>query len=158
MKIFQKSSPNFTKSKAVRRIKYIILHYTGMKNQEVAIKRLQSKVAKVSCHYLIGKSGLIYKMVDENDIAWHAGNSSWRKDKNLNNSSIGIELVNNGFEKFPNKQISSLMILLKLIKKKFKIKSENILGHSDIAPDRKIDPGPLFPWYILKKNNLSNKH
>ena len=146
MKLIKKlKCTNFEKSK-FRVIKYIIIHYTDMKNQRVAIKRLQSKVAKVSCHYLISKKGKIYQLVNDKDIAWHAGVSKWRSDRNLNYCSIGIELVNNGSEIFPKKQISSLKILLKKLLKKYKISIKSILGHSDISPGRKIDPGPHFPW------------
>ena len=149
-------SPNFD-FKAKRTIKYIIIHYTGMKNQAVAIKRLQSKVAKVSCHYLVSKSGKIYQMVKDYNVAWHAGKSKWGKDVNLNKNSIGIELVNKGFENYPKAQIKSLVYLLKKLKTKYKIKPQNLLGHEDIAPKRKVDPGPLFPWSTLFKQGLSKK-
>ena len=139
-----------------RNIKYIIIHYTGMKNQKVAIKRLQSKVAKVSAHYLISKRGTIYQMVEDQNVAWHAGKSRWEKDVNLNSKSIGIEIVNNGNEIFPNNQIKKLADLLKFLKKKYKIKKKYVLGHSHIAPKRKIDPGPMFPWNFLHKRGLSN--
>jgi len=139
-----------------RKIKYIIIHYTDMKTLSSAIKRLQSKVAKVSCHYVISKKGTIYQLVNEKDIAWHAGISKWGKDTNLNDKSIGIELDNNGFEDYPNKQIKSLIKLIKKIKKKYKIRKNRVLGHSHIAPGRKIDPGPKFPWKMLYRNNLSN--
>ncbi len=149
-------SPNYDQ-KTNRKVKYLIIHYTGMKSQQVAVKRLQSKVAKVSCHYLISKTGFVYQMVKDQNIAWHAGKSKWRKDKNLNSSSLGIELVNNGKEKFPKKQINSLIKLIIKLKKKHKIKIKNVLGHEDIAPGRKFDPGPLFPWGLLNKNKLSKK-
>lgn len=156
MKIIFIGSPNFERAK-LRNIKYLIIHYTGMKNQKAAIKRLQSRVAKVSCHYLISKIGTIYQMVEDHNIAWHAGKSKWGADINLNSKSIGVELVNNGKEIFPKSQINSLIKLIKELKKKHKIKINNILGHQDIAPGRKNDPGPLFPWSILKKNKLSKK-
>ena len=91
-----------------------------MNNQKSAIKRLQSRVAKVSCHYIVSKKGKVYRMVNDKDVAWHAGNSKWKKDKNLNNCSIGIELINNGNEAFPDKQIISLIKLLKKIIQKTK--------------------------------------
>ena len=116
-----------------------------MENQKVAIKRLQSKVAKVSIHYVISKNGTVYQMVDDLNIAWHAGKSKWGRDTNLNSKSIGIELVNKGNENFPLKQIRKLSLLIKFLKKKHKIKKEHVLGHSHIAPNRKFDPGPLFP-------------
>ena len=145
MKFVKIPSPNFDKMQA-RPLKYIIIHYTGMNSQKVAIKRLQSKVAKVSAHYLISKRGTVYQMVEDKNIAWHAGKSQWGKDINLNNKSIGIEIVNTGKEAFPKDQIKQLLKLLKILSKKYKIKNKNILGHSDIAPNRKKDPGPLFPW------------
>jgi len=156
LKITFLKSKNFD-TKKIRRIKYIIIHYTGMKNQSLAIKRLQSRVAKVSCHYLISKKGKIYQLVKDNDIAWHAGKSRWNNDVNLNSKSIGIELVNRGQEAFPVAQIKTLLKLLIILKKKYKINSNFILGHEDIAPKRKIDPGPKFPWIALYKKNLSKK-
>ena len=148
-------SPNYSKI-IDRHIKYIIIHYTGMKNQKVAIKRLQSKVAKVSVHYVLSKKGRVYRMVNDKHIAWHAGISKWGKDINLNSNSIGIELVNNGKEEYPKKQINKLVLLIKYLKKKYNIKKKNVLGHSHIAPQRKIDPGPLFPWKYLNKMGISN--
>ena len=117
MKFKKIYSPNFDLF-LNRNIKYIIIHYTGMKNQKVAVKRLQSKVAKVSTHYLISKRGTIYQMVEDKNVAWHAGKSRWRKDVNLNSKSIGIEIVNNGNEIFPNNQMKKLADLLKFLKKK----------------------------------------
>ena len=149
-------SPNFD-LKNKRKIKYIIIHYTGMKTQKAAIKRLQSKVAKVSCHYLISRTGIIYRMVEDKNVAWHAGKSKWRRDINLNSSSIGIEMVNKGFESYPRAQVKSLISLLKKIKHKYKIKKNNILGHEDISPGRKKDPGPKFPWKKLYDSGLSIK-
>ena len=156
LKITFLKSKNFETIK-LRKIKYIIIHYTGMKNQLLAIKRLQSRVAKVSCHYLISKKGKIYQLVKDKDVAWHAGKSRWKNDINLNSKSIGIELVNRGQEAFPVAQIKTLLKLLIILKKKYKINSNFILGHEDIAPKRKIDPGPKFPWITLYKKNLSKK-
>ena len=156
LKINFKKSKNF-ETKKLRKIKYVIIHYTGMKNQVIAIKRLQSRVAKVSCHYLISKKGKIYQLVKDKDIAWHAGKSKWNNDINLNSKSIGIELVNTGKEAFPNDQIKSLIKLLLVLKKKYNINPNFVLGHEDIAPKRKIDPGPKFPWKTLYNHNLSKK-
>ncbi len=154
MKINFIYSPNFTPRKS-RKIQSIIIHYTGMRTLSASIKRLKSKKSKVSCHYLIDNSGKIVQMVKDQDIAWHAGISYWDGKKNLNNVSIGIELQNKGeefgYEKFRKNQISSLINLVILIKKKYNICDALILGHSDIAPDRKIDPGYLFPWIQLYK-------
>ena len=150
------NSKNFDIKKN-RKIKYIIIHYTGMKNQISAIKRLQSEVAKVSCHYLISKKGKIYQLVKDQNIAWHAGKSKWEKDTNLNSKSIGIELVNSGNEIFSKNQIEALLGLLTVLKRKYNINPKYVLGHEDIAPERKKDPGPKFPWTKLNKLNLSKK-
>ena len=162
-------SPNFNLKKRTRsKVKYLIFHYTGMRSENAAIKRLTSKSSKVSCHYLIKKNGAIIKIVPDLYIAWHAGISSWKKDKSLNSNSIGIEISNPGhdykYKNFSQKQITSIIDLSKNLKKKYKIKKENILGHSDIAPLRKKDPGEKFPWKLLNKkkiclwHNLSEKN
>ena len=162
-------SPNFDlKKRTSSKVKYLIFHYTGMRSENAAIKRLTSKSSKVSCHYLIKKNGAIIKIVPDLYIAWHAGISSWKKDKSLNSNSIGIEISNPGhdykYKNFSQKQIASIIDLSKNLKKKYKIKKENILGHSDIAPLRKKDPGEKFPWKLLNKkkiclwHNLSEKN
>ena len=162
-------SPNFDIKKRSRsRIKYLIFHYTGMRSERAAIKKLTSTNSKVSCHYLIKMNGEIIKIVPDLYIAWHAGISSWKNEKFLNSSSIGIEISNPGhafkYENFNQKQINSIINLSKNLKKKYKIKKENILGHSDIAPLRKKDPGEKFPWKLLYKkkiclwHNLSEKN
>ena len=156
-------SPNFDREKRpVSKIKYIIIHYTGMKNEIQAIKRLTDHRSKVSCHYFIKKNGNIIKMVPDNYTSWHAGVSFWKHDKFLNNKSIGIEISNPGHQynylKFLPNQISSLIKLIKKLKKKYKIKKTNILGHSDIAPIRKKDPGEKFPWKYLSENNIGLWH
>tara|TARA_Y100001960_G_scaffold314227_1_gene378167 strand:- start:135 stop:860 length:726 start_codon:yes stop_codon:yes gene_type:complete len=163
MKIINIYSPNHDnyKRKATS-IKFIILHYTGMQSERESIKRLCNLNSKVSCHYLINRSGKIYRLVNDNKIAWHAGKSCWGKFKNLNKSSIGIELVNKGhkfgYEKFKKKQINSLAKLCKQLKRKYNIKSKNFIGHSDIAPLRKIDPGEKFPWKYLAKKKMGIWH
>ena len=145
-----------------RKIKFIVLHYTGMQSERASIKRLTNEKSKVSSHYLINRNGKTIKMVDEKNIAWHAGKSKWKNFINLNNQSIGIELVNKGhqfgYEKFPKKQISKLVLLCKILIKKYKIKKANILGHSDIAPLRKMDPGEKFPWEHLSKKKIGYWH
>ena len=162
-------SPNFDiRKRSVSKVKYLIFHYTGMRSENAAIKKLTSKSSKVSCHYLIKKNGAIIKIVPDLYIAWHAGISSWKKDKSLNSNSIGIEISNPGhdykYKNFSQKQITSIIDLSKNLKKKYKIKKENILGHSDIAPLRKKDPGEKFPWKLLNKkkiclwHNLSEKN
>ena len=159
MKIKTIQSLNFpNKSRVKNSIKFVIFHYTGMQSEIASIKRLTNSSSKVSCHYLINRKGLIVRMVNDNKIAWHAGKSKWKRLKNLNKNSIGIELVNkghkNGYQKFQKKQINSLINLCKILRKKYLIKKENFLGHSDIAPLRKIDPGEKFPWKKLSRFNI----
>ena len=156
-------SPNFDeKKRRVKQIKFVIFHYTGMKRENDAIKKLTSKKSKVSCHYLIKSNGEILMIVPELYIAWHAGISFWKKYKLINKFSIGIELSNPGHEhnykKFPKKQINSLIKLSKFLIRKYKIKPSFFLGHSDIAVDRKKDPGEKFPWKYLSKKKIGLWH
>ena len=156
-------SPNFDlRKRSKRNIKYIIYHYTGMKNDKSAIKRLTDFNSKVSCHYYIHKNGKLTQLVPELYIAWHAGNSNWKNDQSLNKSSIGIEVSNpgheNGYEAFRTKQIKSLIKISKILITKYKIKKNNILGHSDIAPLRKKDPGEKFPWKFLSRKKIGVWH
>ena len=156
-------SPNFNvKKRRVKQIKFVIFHYTGMRRENDAIKKLTSKKSKVSCHYLIKNNGKILILVPELYIAWHAGISFWKKYKLINKSSIGIELSNPGHEhnykKFPKKQINSLIKLSKYLIRKYKIKPSFFLGHSDIAVDRKKDPGEKFPWKYLSKKKIGLWH
>ena len=152
-------SPNFSpKKRNFKDIKYLIIHYTGMKKTSDAIKRLINYKSEVSCHYFIKKNGETIRMVPDSYVAWHAGKSSWKKHNFLNKLSIGIELDNPGhdheYQTFKSEQIKSLIKLLKKLKTKYKIKKENVLGHSDIAPERKKDPGEKFPWYLLARSKL----
>ena len=156
-------SPNFNiKKRKPNQIKFIIFHYTGMKNESEAIERLTSIKSKVSSHYLIKNNGEIIVMVPDLYEAWHAGMSSWKNFKSLNKSSIGIEISNPGhnfkYKKFSKKQIQSIKDLSKFLIKKYKIDKKNILGHSDIAPDRKKDPGEKFPWKYLAKFKIGKWH
>ena len=129
-----------------------------MQSEIESINRLKNPRFKVSCHYLINRKGKIRQMVKDNNIAWHAGKSKWKKYNDLNHCSIGIELVNRGhkfgYQDYSKNQINSLLKLCKDLKKKYSIKKENFLGHSDIAPLRKIDPGEKFPWKKLSKHNF----
>ena len=139
MKIKTDFSQNFSpKIRPKNRIKYIIIHYTGMQSEIESIKRLKNIKSKVSCHYFINRKGQITQMVNDNQVAWHAGKSKWKNFKNLNENSIGIELVNKGhefgYQNFSTIQITNLINLCKNLKKKYVIKKENFLGHSDIAP------------------------
>jgi len=141
-----------------KKISFLILHYTALPSITDSIKYLCDKKNKVSCHYIISQNGKIYNLVDEKYRAWHAGQSAWLLEKDLNSASIGIELdfstINNN-NKFSKLLIESLISLLKYLKKKYKIDKKNILGHSDIAPYRKIDPGKKFPWKKLYNLDLS---
>ena len=163
LKIILNYSPNFNQKKRIaKQIKFIIFHYTGMKRESGAINRLTNIQSEVSCHYLIKNSGEIIKLVPDLYVAWHAGKSSWKNFKSLNKNSIGIEITNPGHEfgykKFSKKQIYSVLKLSKLLLKTYKISQKNILGHSDIAPERKKDPGEKFPWKFLCKNKIGLWH
>ena len=163
LKMATSYSPNFNLPKRLKHnIKFIIIHYTGMKKESVAITRLQDPKSKVSSHYLIKRNGEIINLVPDLFEAWHAGVSSWKHFKSINKNSIGIEMTNpghqHGYKRFSEKQIFSLQKLLKTLVKKYKIKKKYILGHSDISPGRKKDPGEKFPWEMLAKNKLSFWH
>jgi len=156
-------SPNFsTYRRNVKSVKYLIYHYTGMRSESKAINRLTDDKSKVSCHYFIKRNGSIILMVPDLYEAWHAGKSNWKKDKSLNKKSIGIEISNKGhqfgYENYSKKQIKSLIKLSKYLIKKYRIKKSNILGHSDIAFDRKKDPGEKFPWQHLSKKKIGFWH
>jgi len=156
-------SPNFSLPKRKRnKIKFIIIHYTGMKKETAAIKRLCNPATKVSSHYFIKKNGEILNLIPDLYEAWHAGKSKWKNYNSLNKYSIGIEIHNSGHnyfcENYSSNQIRSLKILLKKLIKNYKVKKKNILGHSDISPDRKKDPGEKFPWKDLSKYKLANWH
>ena len=156
-------SPNFDLKKRTKsKVKYLILHYTGMKSENAAIRKLTDSNSKVSCHYLIKKRGDIIQMVPDLYVAWHAGVSVWKKDRSLNSKSIGIEISNPGhqygYKNFNKKQIQSIIRLSKSLINKYNIKIENVLGHSDIAPLRKKDPGEKFPWELLAKKKICLWH
>ena len=156
-------SPNFNKKKRSKKeIKFIIIHYTGMKSEKAAIDRLTNIQSQVSSHYFISKNGNITLLVPELYIAWHAGKSKWKDKSFLNKNSIGIEITNPGhrfeYKNYTNKQINSIVILIKYLLNKYKISKKNVLAHSDIAPDRKKDPGEKFPWEYLAKKKLSIWH
>ena len=146
----------------IKNINFIIVHYTGMNNESQAIKRLCDFKSKVSSHYFIKNNGTIINLVPNLYEAWHAGKSYWKNYKSLNKYSIGIEINNPGhdykYTNFSIKQILSLKKLLKYLIKEYKIKPKNVLGHSDIAPDRKKDPGEKFPWHKLSKEKLCIWH
>tara|TARA_B000000532_G_scaffold215066_1_gene186478 strand:- start:85 stop:828 length:744 start_codon:yes stop_codon:yes gene_type:complete len=163
LKIFSNYSPNFNSIKRkTTQIKFLIFHYTGMKKESNAIKKLTSLGSDVSCHYFIKKNGETLLLVPDLYIAWHAGKSRWKHFKSLNINSIGLEISNPGhdhnYKKFSKKQIQSIIKLSKILIKKYNINSKNILGHSDISPERKKDPGEKFPWKELAKKGVGLWH
>jgi N-acetylmuramoyl-L-alanine amidase len=150
-------SPNFDERNAP--ISILVLHYTGMVDAKAAIDRLRDPEAKVSCHYLVAEDGQVLRMVPEEKRAWHAGRSFWRGVTDINSASIGIEIVNPGHEfgyrPFPEEQIDAVVPLVAEIKERYHITRGNVVGHSDIAPTRRADPGELFPWERLAKLRLA---
>jgi N-acetylmuramoyl-L-alanine amidase len=159
--IDQTPSPNFNDRKMP--INTLILHYTGMETGDAALQRMCDASAEVSAHYMIWEDGRINQLVDEANRAWHAGVGSWHGDTDINSCSIGIEIVNGGHDwplenghlpPYPPEQIASVIALSKAITKRHAIPADRIIGHSDIAPARKADPGEHFPWHQLAKQGL----
>ena len=146
-KIIEKPSPNYDERRLP--VSMIVIHYTETKTCDQALRILcdGSAPKRVSAHWLIDRDGTVYRLVDESKRAWHAGKSFWRGIEDCNSASIGIELVNDGTEEYPQPQLHALAELCAGIKSRHAIR--DIVGHSDIAPDRKRDPGPLFPWKML---------
>lgn len=157
MNITQQPSPNFD-SRDGQCVDMLVLHYTGMKSGESAIDRLCDESAKVSAHYMIDISGKIYQLVAEENRAWHAGVSYWRGNTNINQRSIGIEIVNQGHElnytTFPKAQMESVAKLCTEILSRHNIPARDVVAHSDIAPTRKKDPGELFDWKFLAEQGI----
>ena len=158
MKLIHKfKSPNYNDRKS-NNIEFIIIHYTALISISQSIKHLCLKDNKVSSHYVISQNGKIFNLVSEDKRAWHAGLSYWKGETDINSKSIGIELdysLDKKNNKFSKDLMKSLIILLKNLIKKYSIKPENILGHSDISPYRKKDPGEFFPWHLLEKKKLA---
>jgi N-acetylmuramoyl-L-alanine amidase len=150
-------SPNFDERGLP--VTMLVMHYTGMQDAASAIARLADPEAKVSAHYVVAEDGQIVAMVDEDKRAWHAGKSYWRGITDVNSASVGIEIVNPGHEfgyrPFPDVQIDAVLGLAKGIVQRHRITRGNVVGHSDIAPKRKEDPGELFPWYRFAKLRLA---
>lgn len=150
-------SPNFDERKSP--VSMLVLHYTGMPDAASAINWLANPESKVSAHYVVTEEGDVVRMVDEDKRAWHAGLSYWRGTSDINSASIGIEIVNPGHEwgyrPFPEAQIGALIPLVHDIVKRHRITRGNVVGHSDIAPARKQDPGELFPWARLARLRLA---
>lgn len=154
MNIIWHPSPNFNDRPVGAKINWIILHYTALENTETSLTWMCDPAKEVSAHYLICRTGKIYQLVEDQKRAWHAGVSHWKGEDNLNNTSIGIELDNNGTEPYTDIQIQALLKHLDYLCEKHKIPRSHILGHSDIAPDRKIDPGTHFPWDALYQHGF----
>jgi N-acetylmuramoyl-L-alanine amidase len=154
MSLIVAPSPNFD----TRRVPpdMIVVHYTGMTTGEAALARMCDPAAKVSAHYMIETDGRIFELVPEARRAWHAGVSFWKGERDINSVSIGVELVNpghdDGYPDFPADQIDALIGLMDAIRGRWDIPDGRILGHSDVAPDRKVDPGEKFPWKRLAQD------
>ena len=150
-------SPNWNERQLP--ISMVVLHYTGMETAEAALDRLCSEEAQVSAHYLIEEDGTVHRLVREDRRAWHAGKSFWRGVTDVNSASIGIELVNPGHEfgyrPFPDAQMEALLPLLADMVQRHDIPRANVVGHSDVAPQRKEDPGELFDWELLAAHRLA---
>jgi N-acetylmuramoyl-L-alanine amidase len=153
-------SPNVESRRDDRKPDMLILHYTGMEDAKKACRWLCDPVSKVSCHYLVDEHGAIVQMVDEGMRAWHAGVSSWKDEDDVNSSSIGIEIQNPGhtagYPDFPEAQMLAVIALCKDIVARYGIHPARVLGHSDIAPDRKIDPGEKFDWARLHRQGIGH--
>ncbi|WP_460923491.1 N-acetylmuramoyl-L-alanine amidase [Pontibacter brevis] len=137
---------------SMRRPNYVVIHHTAQNSTEQTLKTFTEPATQVSAHYVIGKNGQVYHMLNDYLRAWHAGAGKWGNNTDLNSSSIGIELDNNGEEPFTEPQINSLLKVLAILKKTHHISTANFIGHSDIAPVRKVDPNPTFPWKLLAEN------
>lgn len=154
MRIINTPSPNHGPRRGDAPVDMLVLHYTGMETAEASLARLRDSEASVSAHYLIDTDGTVHRMVAEERRAWHAGLAYWRGDTDVNSRSIGIELQNVGDAPFPDVQIKALIALAKDILGRHPITPFGIVGHSDVAPDRKVDPGDLFPWAYLARESI----
>ncbi|MBB4660095.1 N-acetylmuramoyl-L-alanine amidase [Parvularcula dongshanensis] len=140
-------------------VSMVVLHYTGMKTGAEALARLRDPAAKVSAHYMVEEDGRLYRLVPEERRAWHAGVAEWHGRRDVNAMSVGIEIVNPGHEfgyrDFPEVQMQTVLELLRQIRRRYDVAPENVVGHSDVAPDRKDDPGERFPWDRLAREALA---
>jgi len=156
---FETPSPNWNERQLP--VSMVVLHYTGMQSADAALARLCDESAQVSAHYLIEEDGTVHRLVREDRRAWHAGKSCWRGITDVNSASVGIELVNPGHEfgyrPFPDAQMEALLPLLSQIVQRHDIPRANVVGHSDVAPARKEDPGELFDWDLLAAHRLALK-
>ncbi len=159
MDIIKRPSPNYDSRPDGQVIDLVVLHYTGMKSGPMALERLCDPAAKVSAHFLVEDDGRVFQLVEEKARAWHAGVSSWHGQAQTNSRSIGIEIVNPGHEwgyvDFPPAQIEAVCALLEDIMKRHHVRAHQVVGHSDVAPGRKEDPGEKFPWDRLAMKGLS---
>ncbi|RMF09253.1 MAG: N-acetylmuramoyl-L-alanine amidase [Alphaproteobacteria bacterium] len=164
MRMISAPSPNFDERAAGKSVDMVVLHYTGMESMAAALARMLDVNAKVSAHYMIDKDGSLYRLVDETHRAWHAGVSYWAGERDINSISIGIELVNpghaypgyaGGYRPFPEAQMATLEALLGEVMARHRILPSRVLGHSDVAPARKKDPGELFDWERLAAAGLA---
>ncbi|WP_164157548.1 N-acetylmuramoyl-L-alanine amidase, partial [Sandarakinorhabdus rubra] len=150
-------SPNFDERRLP--VLMLVMHYTGMQSAAAAIERLADPAAKVSAHYVVAEDGTVLRMVAEDKRAWHAGKSWWRGVTDVNSASVGIEIVNPGHEfgyvPFPAEQMAAVAALAADIVARHRIPPANVVGHSDIAPTRKEDPGELFDWPMLAARGLA---
>ena len=156
MNLIEAPSPNFEPRKAPPDM--IVLHYTGMRTGEEALARLRDPQAKVSSHYVVEEDGRVFRLVPEERRAWHAGASFWKGERDVNTASVGVEIVNPGHEfgyrPFPDAQIAAVIELVADIRTRWMVEDGKIVGHSDVAPDRKEDPGEFFPWKRLAQAGL----
>lgn len=148
--VIRVASANFDE----RRPNLVVIHHTSDNTVQEALNTLTSQKFQVSAHYLIGRDGTIVQLVEENARAWHAGKSSWGGFSDINSTSLGIELDNNGIEPFADAQIDALLALLTDIRQRYRIPVANFIGHSDVAPGRKDDPSILFPWKRLAEQGF----
>lgn len=148
-------SPNFGPRRGGQQPSLVVLHYTAMQSAQAALERLCDPVAEVSAHYLIGRDGQLWQMVHEKDRAWHAGAGEWQGEGDVNSRSIGIELDNGGDHPFSEPQMAALENLLQEILSRWDMLPEAVIGHSDMAPGRKVDPGPRFDWQRLSRLGLA---
>lgn len=153
-------SPNFGPRRGVDRPDMVVLHYTGMRSAEAAIARLCDPVAEVSAHYVVARDGAVSRLVADESRAWHAGRSYWQGARDINSHAIGIEIDNSGpldgFPPFAHMQMQAVARLLQMVLDRWQISPSRVVGHQDIAPSRKIDPGPKFDWAFLARLGLAD--
>jgi N-acetylmuramoyl-L-alanine amidase len=150
LRMSKRPSPNYD----ARRANFVVIHHTSAATAQQSLAVLTDPARRVSSHYLIGRDGTIFHLVDEGARAWHAGDSYWGGQRDMNSASIGIELDNDGFEPFAGAQIDTLLALLADVKTRHNIPAANFIGHADIAPGRKVDPSALFPWRRLAQSGF----